>query len=582
MIIKNDGLRQSPYSRIIFGLSFGDIMLSLGLVLGPFAAPKGTRGATWAIGNVASCEAIGFIMNMGISGVPFYVAFLAFYFDQRVRHKLSRQAFARKYETKLHILIWLYPIIGGIVAICLDFFNPGIRGNVCIMTNQPLKCKTNVHDKKCMDLQADKSATEMFRYYQMLVPFLASFFIMVYCLTRLTVYVYQQEKMFLPEDQRNISWKKRFQNFFKSRKETQEDSSTTSNEQEQPGNVNTKSEQDTTGENIAVDIASSSKDRCYSSQQSPLFEQSDASNSNESIHGGLDSIVSEIEDISSHAEPSITSVAKSILSVDIAPATKELQVLDSIVNEKEDIGTGIDSRADDTLEPVKDNDIENNRGSNTSNSSNKTSFRTSTTATVSNSNESATRATPINDTNQLAKAALLQSSLYIAAWLLTYAIPIVGIIISMLGINLERPLTLLLWKSILWPLGGLFNVFIYSRPKVKKLRESSDENKNRLWIVLFAQVIMAGGEVHSVVRSVSPIVTSEEQDLPVNSEEAKKYDSIDAKHVSKSLLKGSLNEEEERKFYAADYRAFCISSEEDSSVEIKAPNLKDIPEDSEC
>lgn len=110
MIIKNDGLRQSPYSRIIFGLSFGDIMLSLGLVLGPFAAPKGTRGAIWAIGNVASCEAIGFIMNMGISGVPFYVAFLAFYFDQRVRHKLSRQAFARKYEMKckLYCLLFIY------------------------------------------------------------------------------------------------------------------------------------------------------------------------------------------------------------------------------------------------------------------------------------------------------------------------------------------------------------------------------------------------------------------------------------------------------------------------------------------
>ena len=100
MIIKNDGLRKSPYSRIIFGLSFGDIMLSLGLLLGPIVAPKGTKGAIWAIGNVSSCEAIGFVMNMGISGVPFYVAFLAFYFDQRVRHKLSRQAFAKKYEMK--------------------------------------------------------------------------------------------------------------------------------------------------------------------------------------------------------------------------------------------------------------------------------------------------------------------------------------------------------------------------------------------------------------------------------------------------------------------------------------------------
>jgi hypothetical protein len=291
-----------------------------------------------------------------------------------------------------------------------------------------------------------------------------------------------------------------------------------------------------------------------------------------------------MEDIGSHAEPSITSVAKSILSVDIAPATKDPQVLDSIVSEMEDTGTGIDSRADDTLKPVKDNDIENNRGSNTSNSSNKTSFRTSMTTTVSNSNESATRATPINDTNQLAKAALLQSFLYIAAWLLTYSIPIIGIIVSIFDLSLKRPLPFLIWKSILWPLGGFFNVFIYSRPKVKKLRESSEENKNKLWIVLFAHVIKAGGEVQSVARSVSPIVTSEEPDIPVNSEEAKKYESADAKHVSKSLLKGSLNEEEERKFYTADYRALNLSSKSigDSSVGINTRNLKDIPEDSEC
>ena len=63
--------------------------------------------------------------------------------------------------------------------------------------------------------------------------------------------------------------------------------------------------------------------------------------------------------------------------------------------------------------------------------------------------------------------------------LLTYSIPIVGITASMFGASLPRPLALVLWKSILWPLGGFFNVFIYSRPKVKKLRESSDGNKNK-------------------------------------------------------------------------------------------------------
>ena len=99
---KNGGLK-SPYSRIIFGLSFGDVLFSLGFIFGPIAAPKDTPDNLWAVGNTASCEFVGFLFNF-MSIVPFYSAFLTYYFYKRVVRKVSRSTFAYRTEQKVSYL----------------------------------------------------------------------------------------------------------------------------------------------------------------------------------------------------------------------------------------------------------------------------------------------------------------------------------------------------------------------------------------------------------------------------------------------------------------------------------------------
>jgi len=99
-------------------------------------------------------------------------------------------------------------------------------------------------------------------------------------------------------------------------------------------------------------------------------------------------------------------------------------------------------------------------------------------------------------TQSLSMQSLVQSSLYIFAYFLTYSGPILGLIMSASGI--ARP-TWIRWQvSILWPLGGLFNILIYTRPKVSKFRRVNPQFINFPWIFIFLAVVLSGGEAPEI------------------------------------------------------------------------------------
>ncbi|GFH56817.1 hypothetical protein CTEN210_13293 [Chaetoceros tenuissimus] len=171
-------------------------MHSIGLLLSPLLAPIGTKNAAWALGNVESCEFIGFILNIGICGVPFYTAFLALYFDQRVRKKVTPKEFANGVEKSIHIVLWIYPLAGGIYGLVKDYFNPVGKGNMCTFADQPFNCSKKNNLVECE--RAGRSAKNWRIVYQTFIPYTVALFIMVISFTRLTLHVYRQEKMFQP------------------------------------------------------------------------------------------------------------------------------------------------------------------------------------------------------------------------------------------------------------------------------------------------------------------------------------------------------------------------------------------------
>ena len=66
----------SPYRRIIFGLSFSDILFSTSAFAGPWLAVEGNPFALWAKGNIHTCRLGGVLGAIGHSAVPMYTLFL--------------------------------------------------------------------------------------------------------------------------------------------------------------------------------------------------------------------------------------------------------------------------------------------------------------------------------------------------------------------------------------------------------------------------------------------------------------------------------------------------------------------------
>ena len=93
----------------------------------------------------------------------------------------------------------------------------------------------------------------------------------------------------------------------------------------------------------------------------------------------------------------------------------------------------------------------------------------------------------------LAMQSLVQSSMYIASFFLVYSAPIV--VVGMAVAGKSRPDWVLWDSAIFWPLGGFFNILIYTRPKVAAMRKAYPEYSHVSWLVFFLAVVFSGGEV---------------------------------------------------------------------------------------
>jgi hypothetical protein len=90
---------------------------------------------------------------------------------------------------------------------------------------------------------------------------------------------------------------------------------------------------------------------------------------------------------------------------------------------------------------------------------------------------------------------IIQSSLYVGAFFGSYVCPLIQTIASFSKTGPKFPQFFFFLISILYPLGGLFNILVYTRPKVVRFRHIYPE-KSRLGALIM--VIKAGGEVPEI------------------------------------------------------------------------------------
>jgi len=103
-------------------------------------------------------------------------------------------------------------------------------------------------------------------------------------------------------------------------------------------------------------------------------------------------------------------------------------------------------------------------------------------------------------TQVIAMQSLVQSGMYIVSFFLVYSAVISIMVMSVAGIS---PPNWVIWDvSIFWPLGGFFNILIYTRPKVAAMRKTYPEYAHMSWFILFLVVVFSGGEVPTDMHGI--------------------------------------------------------------------------------
>ena len=85
----------------------------------------------------------------------------------------------------------------------------------------------------------------------------------------------------------------------------------------------------------------------------------------------------------------------------------------------------------------------------------------------------------------------IQASLYVLAYAATHSFTWIGVMV-VLAKKQELDSVFLLLASIFYPLGGLFNILVYTRPKVLSHRRNNPQHS---WFRAFILVVRAGGVV---------------------------------------------------------------------------------------
>ncbi|GFH44562.1 hypothetical protein CTEN210_01036 [Chaetoceros tenuissimus] len=101
----------------------------------------------------------------------------------------------------------------------------------------------------------------------------------------------------------------------------------------------------------------------------------------------------------------------------------------------------------------------------------------------------------IQNRHALTKQALTQSFLYILAFIVVYFPPGIGILRIRFGNATDLPEWLFWLISLTTPFGGVFNILIYTRPKVLRLKE---DYPNASFLRVFVVIVLTGGEIPSL------------------------------------------------------------------------------------
>ena len=125
-----DKRSESIYHRIMVGLSIMDLFYSFFVhILSSWPMPKGSY--LWAIGNMASCDAVAFLGRIGLSGSPLYNCSLASFYSLQLKYNWPDSRMKRA-EKWFHIVPWSISILLSTTGILFTkTLGPNTNGGFC-------------------------------------------------------------------------------------------------------------------------------------------------------------------------------------------------------------------------------------------------------------------------------------------------------------------------------------------------------------------------------------------------------------------------------------------------------------------
>ncbi len=160
----------TPYRRIILGLSIADIFQSLALLTGPLAVPLDK--ISWEAKNeAASCQANGFVLQVGATAVVGHTLLLCFYYLCKLKYRMSDEAFKYRFEGKIRACIVVYSFIAGIVPLVMDAYHTnGHTYSFCNIALVPTGCWKESEEVGECDTAHTKRTNILVYYYMIAFP----------------------------------------------------------------------------------------------------------------------------------------------------------------------------------------------------------------------------------------------------------------------------------------------------------------------------------------------------------------------------------------------------------------------------
>ena len=130
--------RGKAIPRILLEMCIADLIFSSGWFLATWPSPSDVENLWHNVGNIATCNFQGFLLQFGLTASPLFNIFLATFYLLMVRYNWT-DARLQKLEWWVHGGVWIFSLACSIFPIFLGLYNNA--WTVCWFESVPAGCK---------------------------------------------------------------------------------------------------------------------------------------------------------------------------------------------------------------------------------------------------------------------------------------------------------------------------------------------------------------------------------------------------------------------------------------------------------